>query len=285
MNSAMYQHPATQKNLTLLRELGYTVVEPACGAMACGDHGPGRLVDWATAEATIAASLSGQDLDGQHLLISAGPSQEPLDPVRFISNRSTGKMGYALARAARQRGATVTLVSGPTHLPPPVDVELIPARTALDMRQAILKAQAQATVLIMTAAVSDFRPNQTAPLKIKKAGATSVNLDLVANPDILWELGEKKGKAAQPMLVGFAAESDHHLQEGQRKLIAKNLDLIVINDILGHDTGFASNTNQVTILGRDGHKLSLPLLSKEETAHRLLDHIVKLLAKRENIAK
>jgi len=277
MNSAMYQHPATQKNLKQLTELGYTVVEPACGAMACGDHGPGRLVDWASAQAAIAAGLSHQDLSGQHLLISAGPSQEPLDPVRFISNRSTGKMGYALASAARQRGATVTLVSGPTALSPPVGVELIPVRTALAMRQAIITAQAQATVLIMTAAVSDFRPSQTAPLKIKKAGATSVGLELLANPDILSELGEKKGNAPRPLLVGFAAESDHHLEEGQRKLVAKNLDLIVVNDILGQDTGFASDTNQVTILGRDGHQLALPLLSKEETAHRLLDHIVALL--------
>lgn len=278
MNSAMYLHPATQSNLERLREMHYTVVPPACGAMACGDQGPGRLPEWPTAQAAIAAALSPQDLTNQHFLITAGPTQEPLDPVRFLSNRSTGKMGYALARAARQRGALVTLVSGPTSIAPPSDVEIIPVRTALEMRQAVLDHYAAATVIIKSAAVSDFRPTQTAPHKLKKGLAEAVSLDLTANPDILLELGQKKGQALTPLLVGFAAESDHHLQEGQRKLLHKNLDLMVVNDILGRDTGFAADTNQITILDKDGGQTPLPLLSKDETAHRLLDRIRQLLA-------
>jgi phosphopantothenoylcysteine decarboxylase/phosphopantothenate--cysteine ligase len=236
------------------------------------------LPEWPTAQAAIAAALSPQDLVNQHFLISAGPTQEPLDPVRFLSNRSTGKMGYALARAAKQRGAIVTLVTGPTTIPQPIDVTFIQVRTALEMRQTVFDHYDAATVIIKTAAVSDFRPSETAPHKIKKGTAASANLELTANPDILLELGKKKGLALKPLLVGFAAESDHHLLEGQRKLIHKNLDLMVVNDILGLDTGFASDTNQITIIDKDGGQTALPLLSKDETAHRLLDRIQQLLA-------
>ncbi len=277
MNSAMYQHPATQSNLERLQQLHYTVIPPACGAMACGDQGPGRLPDWPTAESTINAALSPQDLSNQHFLISAGPTQEPLDPVRFLSNRSTGKMGYALARAAHQRGATVTLVTGPTALTPPIGVKIVPVRTALEMQQAVFENLPNASVIIKTAAVSDFRPSQTAPHKIKKGTMESISLGLSANPDILLELGKKRGQAVRPILIGFAAESDHHLQEGQRKLIQKNLDLMVVNDIMGSDTGFGSDTNQITIIDREGAQTPLPLLSKDETAHRLLDRILQLL--------
>ncbi len=277
MNSAMYLHAATQGNLDRLRQLNYTVVPPACGQMACGDQGPGRLPDWPTAENAIAAALSPQDLSHHHFLITAGPTQEPLDPVRFLSNRSTGKMGYALARAAQQRGAVVTLITGPTAIPPPLGVSLIQVRTALDMQQAVLANYTAATVIIKSAAVSDFRPATPSPQKIKKGQTTAPNIALSANPDILLELGKKKGQAARPLLVGFAAESEHHLQEGQRKLLAKNLDLIVVNDIMANDAGFAADTNRVTIIDRDGGQSSLPLLSKDETAHRLLDRIIKLL--------
>lgn len=277
MNSAMYLHPATQANLEQLKAMHYTVIPPACGAMACGDQGPGRLPDWPSAQAAITAALSPQDLANQHFLISAGPTQEPLDPVRFLSNRSTGKMGYALARAAKGRGALVTLVSGPTTIAHPIGVELIPVRTALEMQQAILAHYPLATVIIKTAAVSDFRPSRTAPHKIKKGTAAASNLELTANPDILFALGQKKGRATRPLLIGFAAESDHHLQEGQRKLLHKNLDLMVVNDIMGHDTGFGCDTNQITIIDQDGSQTPLPLLSKDETAHRLLDRICQLL--------
>jgi phosphopantothenoylcysteine decarboxylase/phosphopantothenate--cysteine ligase len=277
MNSAMYLHPATQSNLARLAELGYTVIPPACGAMACGDQGPGRLPEWSAAREAIAFTLSPHDLAGQHFLITAGPTQEPLDPVRFISNRSTGKMGYALARAARQRGAEVTLVTGPTSISAPIGVEVIQVRTALEMHQAVGKAYQKATVIIKAAAVSDFRPTNIAGHKIKKGAAESFTLDLTANPDILLELGKKRGKAATPILVGFAAESDHHLQEGQRKLASKHLDLMVVNDIMGSDTGFAVDTNQVTIIDKNGGQTPLPLLSKDETAHRLLDRIRQLI--------
>lgn len=278
MNSAMYLHPATSRNLERLKLLNYTVIPAACGEMACGDQGPGRLPDWPTAQAAIAAALSPQDLTGQHLLISAGPTQEPLDPVRFLSNRSTGKMGYALARAAQQRGATVTLVTGPTSITPPSGVEIVQVRTALEMRQAVLEHYAVATVVIKSAAVSDFRPTLSAPHKIKKGSTESSRLDLTANPDILLELGKKKGRGKSPLLIGFAAESNHHLQEGHRKLLQKNLDLMVVNDILGSDTGFAADTNQITIIDQNGGQAPLPLLSKDETAHRILDRIQQLLA-------
>jgi phosphopantothenoylcysteine decarboxylase/phosphopantothenate--cysteine ligase len=277
MNSAMYQHPATQGNLLRLTELGYTVIPPAWGAMACGDHGPGRLPDWPTAVEAIAAALSPQDLTDHHILITAGPTREPLDPVRFLSNPATGKMGYALARAARQRGATVTLVSGPTTIPAPTGVETIRVGTALEMRQAVTDHYPTATVIIKTAAVSDFRPAETASHKIKKGERQTMGLDLVANPDILLELGQKRGEGSFPILVGFAAESDHHLEEGYRKLQRKHLDLMVVNDIMGHETGFAVDSNQVTILDRQGGQTALPLLSKDETAHRLLDRIRDLL--------
>lgn len=277
MNSAMYLHPATQHNITLLATLGYTVIPPDCGAMACGDQGPGRLPEWPTAENAIAAALSPQDLTNHRFLITAGPTQEPLDPVRFISNRSTGKMGYALAKAASQRGAIVTLITGPTSLPLPLGVDTIPVRTALEMRQAVFEHYPVARVIIKTSAVSDFRPTHCSDQKIKKNTSTSAPLDLTPNPDILLELGAKKGMASLPLLVGFAAESENHIKEGQRKLAAKNLDLMLVNDILGHDTGFAADTNQITIIDRNGGTTSLPLLSKEETAHRILDRISQLI--------
>ncbi|MBA3015531.1 MAG: bifunctional phosphopantothenoylcysteine decarboxylase/phosphopantothenate--cysteine ligase CoaBC [Proteobacteria bacterium] len=277
MNSAMYLHPATQNNITQLTTLDYTVIPPDCGSMACGDHGPGRLPEWSTAEAAIATALSAQDLTNQHILITAGPTQEPLDPVRFISNRSTGKMGYALASAACQRGAMVTLISGPSNLPPPIGVEIIQVRTALEMRQAVFERYHAATVIIKTAAVSDFRPNTISDQKIKKVATTSSCLDLTANPDILYELGAQKGKDSRPLLVGFAAESENHIKEGLRKLASKNLDLMIVNDILRQDTGFAADTNQVIIIDKNGGTTSLPLLSKEETSHRILDRISQLI--------
>lgn len=277
MNSAMYLHPATQNNINLLTQLGYIVVPPDSGSMACGDQGPGRLPDWPAAEAAIASALSKQDLLKQHILITAGPTQEPLDPVRFVSNRSTGKMGYALASAACQRGATVTLITGPTSLPPPIGVKTIHVRTALEMRQAVFESYQEATVIIKTAAVSDFRPSSISDQKIKKTTTSSSNLELTANPDILFELGIQKGKNSRPFLVGFAAESENHTKEGQRKLTSKNLDLMVVNDILREDTGFAVDTNQVIIIDRNGGTTSLPLLTKEETSHRILDRISQMI--------
>lgn len=277
MNSNMYLHPATQANLNKLKQFGYTIVEPETGSMACGEEGPGRLVDWEIARQAILTTLAPKDLQDCSVLVTAGPTREPLDPVRFISNRSTGKMGYALAETARQRGAKVTLISGPTFLPPPPGMEVIQVTTADEMYEAVVSRYQQMAVMVKAAAVSDYKPAETSPHKIKKGGSDSA-LSLKPNRDILKELGDQKKRGeCPPLLVGFAAESQNHLEEGKRKLREKNLDLIVINDISGKDTGFAVDTNQVTLVDRNGTQEDVPLLSKEESASRIWDSVVRLL--------
>lgn len=281
MNSRMYQHPATQANIATLRQYGCHVLEPACGRMACGEEGPGRLVEWETARQAILGILAPRDLEGKHVLVTAGPTREELDPARFLSNRSTGRMGYALALAAQQRGARVTLISGPTSLPRPEGLEFVPVTTALEMHREVMARCEEAEVIIKAAAVADYRPAETSVHKVKKGQAT-LSISLLANPDILRELGErKKSSPCFPLLVGFAAESRDHLELGGGKLREKNLDLIAINDIAGMETGFASATNQVTLLDSNGCQEELPLLGKEETAHRILDKVVKLLEERD----
>ncbi|MCG2824221.1 MAG: bifunctional phosphopantothenoylcysteine decarboxylase/phosphopantothenate--cysteine ligase CoaBC [Desulfurivibrionaceae bacterium] len=280
MNSAMFQHPATQANLAAISSYGYVVIEPDCGKMACNEEGPGRLTEWENVRQAILTAFAPQDLAGEQVLITAGPTREPFDPVRFLSNPSTGKMGYALAAAARQRGATVTLISGPASLPPPPGVRCIHVTSALEMRTHVLACLDAATIVVKAAAVSDFRPAETADHKIKK-GQSALSLPLVANPDILKELGERKESSTKfPLLVGFAAESRDHLKEGARKLKEKNLDLIVINDIGGTETGFGVGTNRVTLLDRNGAQEEVPLLSKEETAHRIWDAAARLTGNR-----
>lgn len=279
MNSRMYEHPATQANLARLQEYGYTVIPPECGELACGDQGPGRLPEWRAVRQAILAALAPQDLAGRKVLVTAGPTREPLDPVRFLSNRASGKMGYALAAAAAQRGARVVLVSGPSELAAPAGVELIPVSSAEEMATAVWERAGEMDVVIKAAAVSDYRPSHCAPQKIKK-GAADATLELTANPDILLELGRRKSEASNgclPLLIGFAAESENLLEEGKRKLTAKNLDLIAINDISAADAGFAVATNRLTLLDRDGVVEELPLLSKEAVAHRLLDAISRRL--------
>ena len=276
MNSAMFQHPATQANLATIRSYGYQVIEPDCGKMACGEEGPGRLTAWENVRQAILTAFAPQDLAGEQVLITAGPTREPFDPVRFLSNPSTGKMGYALAAAAKQRGATVTLISGPASLSAPPGVRCIQVTSALEMRTHVLACLDAATIVVKAAAVSDFRPAETADHKIKK-GQSELSLQLVANPDILKELGERKENSTKfPLLVGFAAESRDHLKEGARKLKEKNLDLIVINDIGGTETGFGVGTNRVTLLDRNGAQEEVPLLSKEEVAHRIWDAVARL---------
>ncbi len=274
MNSRMLSHPITQENLEKLRFIGYTIVSPEKGELACGEEGAGRLADWDVVRETCIARMTPQDLAGRPVLITAGATREPLDPVRYLTNRSSGKMGYALARTAWRRGARVTLISAPVSLEPPPGVEVVAVNTANEMRQAVLKYADTASVIVSAAAVADFRPARRAAAKIKKHGASPI-IDLVPNPDILAELGRNR-KNGQ-VLVGFAAESHDHEREGARKLEEKNLDLIVVNDILGRDTGFEVNTNQVTILQRNGEPLHLPLLSKIETADRIWDQVVPLL--------
>ncbi len=272
MNSKMFTHPATQANLATISAFGYHVVQPDSGRMACEEEGPGRLPEWHVIESAVEKMLTPQDLAGKKILVTAGPTEEPLDPVRFLTNRSSGKMGYALARAAMRRGADVVLVSGPCSLVPPAEVELIQVRTAQEMYGAVLSHFDEMDIVVKCAAVSDFRPAHYAAEKVKKDGA-DLQLELAANQDILRTLGQRK---KEQLLVGFAAESENHLSEGQRKLAAKNLDMIVVNDIKGESTGFQVDTNQVTIVTREGVVKELALLSKDQTAMAIFDEVVVL---------
>lgn len=272
MNSKMLAHPATQRNLATLKELGYRIVEPENGPLACGEVGSGRLAEWETVRETLLGLFADQDLAGQHILITAGPTREPLDPARYLSNRSSGKMGYALARTAQRRGAEVVLVSGPTSLPAPPGVTMVPVQTAAEMAEAVQEHAPGAQIIIKAAAVADFRAKEVASLKIKKKGA-DLQLDLVPNQDILASLGKERRQ--DQVLVGFAAESNNHEAEGRRKLEAKQVDLIVVNDILGQQTGFDVDTNQVTLITQEGAE-QLALLSKEETANKIWDKVIAL---------
>ena len=277
MNCKMYMHQATQENITKLRGYGYHVIEPECGRMACGEEGAGRLPDWETIHEAIHTFFSPQDMTGEHVLVTAGPTIEPLDPVRFLSNRSSGKMGYALARTARRRGAQVTLVSGPVTLPAPAGIELIQVKTTAEMHEAVLKSSKKASIIIKAAAVTDFRPETISDQKIKK---TDEGLELVLekSPDILGELGKlKKRRKNFPFLAGFAAESRNLKKEGWRKLQEKNLDLIVINDITEIDAGFEVDTNRITMLDKDGVEEKLPLMSKEKAADMIWNRILQIL--------
>ena len=276
MNSNMYCHHATQANIKKLRKYGYDVTEPETGMLACGDEGAGRLVAWDKAREKILSVFADQDLRDRTILITAGPTWESLDPARLISNRSSGKMGYALARTAKRRGARVILVSGPSAVAPPPGVELINIVTAQQMHDMVLDNYNAADIVVMAAAVSDYRPGKPVAQKVKKGGAP-INLELVPNPDILKKLGRKKKKGKYPILVGFAAESRRHIGEGRRKLKEKNLDLIVINDIVGKDTGFGADTNQLNLIDRDNQLEKLPFLSKENCADKIWDKVVRLM--------
>jgi len=271
MNVNMYQNQITQENIAKLKERGCTFVGPSYGRLATGEIGLGRFAELDDILGTIRQVLGREgDLAGKRIVVSAGGTQEPMDPVRHIGNRSSGKMGYSIAEAARDRGALVVLVSGPTTLHPPVGVEVIQVQTALQMRDAIVKASAKADALLMAAAVSDYRPKTAAKRKIKKELET-LSIELVRNPDIL---GEAKGDFIR---VGFAAESEDVVENARKKLVQKNLDLIVANDIAATDSGFGADTNRVIIIDRQGKVKRLPLLSKLEVAHRVLDRVVELL--------
>ncbi|MFP7755476.1 bifunctional phosphopantothenoylcysteine decarboxylase/phosphopantothenate--cysteine ligase CoaBC [Thermodesulfobacteriota bacterium B35] len=274
MNTNMLHHPATRDNLERLRGLGYTVIAPACGTLACGDKGAGRLPEWDLVRETLLALFTEQDLAGRRILITAGPTREPLDPVRYLSNRSSGRMGYALARTARRRGAEVTLVVGPVHLDDPPGVEMVRVTTAVEMENAVGTLAERMDIIVGAAAVADYRPAVCQERKIKKTEAASRCIELESNPDIMAGLGGRRRPGQ--LLVGFAAESHDHEAEGRRKLVEKNLHLVVINDILGSRTGFDVETNQVTLLTGDDVR-RLPLLSKEATADRIWDRVVELL--------
>jgi phosphopantothenoylcysteine decarboxylase / phosphopantothenate---cysteine ligase len=275
MNSRMYRHPATQANLARLRDFGYTIIAPGTGLMACKEEGEGRLPEWEEVREYLARALTPPQLQGRRVVVSAGPTREPLDPARFLSNRSSGKMGYALARAAFRRGAEVVLVSGPTSLPAPAGVTRVAVQTAREMEQAVLAAAEMADVVIKAAAVADYRPAEIRRHKVKKE-QIETTLELALNPDILRKLGQRK-KPGQ-ILVGFAAESENLLAEGRRKLVAKNLDLIAVNDIGGTASGFEVDSNQVLLLSGSGEE-QLPQTSKQHTAELIIDRIVSLLGR------
>jgi len=270
MNEHMYASRAVQRNLDTLRSDGYFVLEPGFGQLACGTTGPGRLPEPEQIIDRFLACLSPKDLKGKKILITAGPTIEPIDPVRFISNPSSGKMGFAIARAAEHRGAQVVLISGPTRLPDPINVITIRIRTADEMARAVFEQMNNADVIIKSAAVSDYRPEKTEAHKIKKKKDRLV-LQLQPTQDILKVLGEKK---KHQILVGFAAETGDLEKNATQKLAEKNLDIIAGNLVGSVDSGFESDTNSVTLFFKDGSREVLPLMEKIEIAHILLDRIL-----------
>jgi phosphopantothenoylcysteine decarboxylase/phosphopantothenate--cysteine ligase len=271
MNVNMWEHAATQANVEILRKRGVKIVDPGEGYLACGMVGAGRL---ASNEAIVAASLealgASQDLTGETVLITAGPTREKIDPVRYLTNRSSGRMGYALAEAALRRGARVMLVTGPTALIPPEAAEVTRVESAEEMRQAVLSLLPQATVVIKTAAVSDYRPKNPSEQKLKRGG--SLTLELEASPDILAETVRNK---KSQLVVGFAAETENVLENARKKLLSKSLDAIVVNDVSAEGIGFDSDRNAVTILTHD-EVLDVPETTKWEVAQRVLDIVIKL---------
>ncbi len=276
MNVNMYEHPAVQENLAVLRARGVTVVEPGSGYLACGWLGKGRLAETAEIVAAALAVLRRRrDLEGETVLVTAGPTVEDLDPVRFVSNRSSGRMGYRLAEAARDRGAAVILVSGPTSLPAPDGIEIVPVRSAEEMQRAVLERLPRVTVVVGAAAVSDYRPATVAGSKLKK-GPEKLTLELVRTPDVLKAVGAEKGDR---IVVGFAAETEDLLANARAKLEAKNLDLVVANDVTAEGSGFGGETNAAVLLRRDGSRLDVPRTSKRELAERILDEVRALGAR------
>ena len=274
MNVNMWENPLYRQNQEKLEALGYRFMEPETGLLACGWEGKGKLPDPQSIFAASQQLLVPGDLAGQTVLVTAGPTREELDPVRYLSNYSSGKMGFAVARAAAARGARVLLVAGPTALTPPAGVEYFPVTSARQMRDQVLALADEATVIVKAAAVADYRPAERAGQKIKKGRGEQLTLVLEKNPDILAELGRRKG---QRVLVGFAAETADLLANAGKKLQEKNLDLIVANDVTEPGAGFDGDTNIVRLLARDGEVEELPQLSKIEVAHRLLDRIRALL--------
>lgn len=271
MNLNMWNHPATQANLEILKKRGVRVVEPDSGYLACGMTGPGRL---AANESIVAVALealgASSDLVGETVLITAGPTREKIDPVRYLTNRSSGRMGYALAEAALRRGARVLLVSGPTALTPPEEAELTWVESTEEMRSAVMKLLPESSIVIKTAAVADYRPKSAASQKIKRTGPLS--LDLEPTPDILGEIARRK---ESQIIVGFAAETQNALENARKKLTTKSLDAMVVNDVSRAGVGFDSDRNAVTIITQD-EVIEVAETTKWDVAQRVLDQVVKL---------
>jgi phosphopantothenoylcysteine decarboxylase / phosphopantothenate---cysteine ligase len=275
MNVNMWNNAATQENLKVLRARGVRVVEPSEGYLACGMTGPGRLAEQEDiVEAVREALKLRRDLEGETVLVTAGPTREDLDPVRYLTNRSSGKMGYAVAEAAARRGAKVVLVSGPVKLETPAGVERVDVVSAQEMHRAVTEHFAECSISIFAAAVADYRPVQTHAEKIKKSSA-ALTVSLEPTIDILADVAKIKGKK---MVVGFAAETDHVAENARKKLSSKNADLIVANDVTAEGAGFDHDTNIVTIFSSDGRDLALPKLSKAEVSDRILDEVLRLRA-------
>lgn len=273
MNTNMYLSPPVQRNLEILRKDGYLVLEPGAGELACGTVGPGRLPEPPVILDRLTALLTRKDLAGRRILVTAGPTREPIDPVRFISNPSSGKMGYAVARAAEYRGAEVVLVTGPTALDLPLNVQAVQIQTAEEMARAVFEHMDTADVIIKTAAVGDYRARHTAEHKIKKT-RDELTLTLVKNPDILKSVGERK---TRQILVGFAAETRDLRENAREKLEKKNLDIIVGN-LVGHpSSGFGTDSNRVTLFYRDGGSEPLEEMDKAAVAHLILDRVCERL--------
>jgi phosphopantothenoylcysteine decarboxylase/phosphopantothenate--cysteine ligase len=272
MNAKMYANITVRENLAGLASRGHAVMEPGYGELACRAEGRGRLAEPLEIAEEIESILTVKDLREERILVTAGPTQEPFDPVRFISNHSSGKMGYSLALMAKRRGATVTLVSGPTALSAPRGVEFVPVKTAVEMRTAVLDRMEVATVVIKAAAVADYRPAVCEPVKIKKKEGP-LNVRLERNPDIISEIACRKGDR---ILVGFAMESDHLIEHARAKLIEKGMDLIVANDVTEPGAGFRGDTNVIQILDREGGREAFPLMDKRDVAGVILDRVKKM---------
>ncbi len=273
MNVEMYNNVVVQENIARLKSLGYHFIEPESGFLACGDQGRGRLAEpQKIVDYLLKVLQQKKDFEGKTFLITAGPTREPLDPVRYLSNYSSGRMGYALAEAALERGGRVVLVSGPVGLKPPFRADFTAVNTALEMRDAVLKEFPEADIVIKAAAVADYRPEDISLQKIKKSGGDLV-VKFQKNPDILGELGKLK---KQQLLVGFAAESESLAENASRKLKNKNLDMIVANDITAPGSGFEVETNQVRVITRGGEIKDFPLMAKRELADKILDEIITL---------
>ncbi|MDP8980824.1 MAG: bifunctional phosphopantothenoylcysteine decarboxylase/phosphopantothenate--cysteine ligase CoaBC [Acidobacteriota bacterium] len=273
MNTNMWNHPATRENVAILRRRGHLIIEPPEGLLACGTTGPGRLAEPDHIANIVAGlSLHRHDLEGETVLITAGPTQEPLDPVRFVSNRSSGKMGYALAEAALARGARVILVSGPVHLPEPSGVSVVRVTTAREMRDAVMDRLEDATIVIKAAAVADYHLAQVPRQKMKKT-AVRMALELEPTPDILAEAGQRKGDR---ILIGFAAETENLVAEARRKLESKNCDMVVANLVNQEGTGFDADENEVVLVLRTGENVPVSRAPKLEIAARIFDQVQKL---------
>jgi phosphopantothenoylcysteine decarboxylase/phosphopantothenate--cysteine ligase len=273
MNSNMWNHPATRENVAILRQRGHIIVEPPEGLLACGTTGPGRLAEPDHIANIVAGlGLHRNDLEGETVLITAGPTQEPLDPVRFVSNRSSGKMGYALAEAAAARGARVILVSGPVHLPEPAGVSVVRVQTAREMRDVVMDRLEDASIVIKAAAVADYHLAKVPAQKMKKT-AVRMALELEPTPDILAEVGQRKGDR---ILIGFAAETENLVAEARRKLESKNCDMVVANLVNQEGTGFDGDENEVVLVLRTGETVTVSRAPKREIAGRIFDQVQKL---------